>query len=380
MSSSTDQNPEEQAAPAPEAGPQRIELPPPLPSHPVTDQPGMFDRLVSFVELYPLPATLVILVGLVAAHVVIMNLAGVMSGMSVQQSLFMFQPAGFADVLLLALIAYNVVLPTFLARSGLTAFADVAGSLTCNDKVYDDHLHELASAHLLVRLVFGFFWAAILTPVFGSVLQGLLPGGTAGTPMLTIWMFVRLALVFFLVGSSLSYLAMLHYRLSAALGQFLRVELFDMEPLQPLARHIANATIFLSIPVALVGPIMARPEAVTASATVLGFAATLVLAASFGSMWGARRAIRGAKLTALTELHAYSREIWRRAYVNGRITEAVALPAMAGMITIRNQVARMSNWPGGWTSLARCFLLATLPAFTWFGGLMLSWLLAIFVP
>jgi hypothetical protein len=228
--------------------------------------------------------------------------------------------------------------------------------------------------------VFGLFWAAILTPVFGNVLQSYLPDGATVTPLLTIWMYVRLALLFGLLGSSLSYIAMLHVRLSGALGLYLRVDLFDMTPLAPLARHIRASVIFLSVPVALVGPILAKPEAMTASGTVLAILASLVLLASFGSMLGARKAIRAAKQVSLTELHAYSREIWRRAYVNGRIVEAVALPALAGMITIRNQIERMSNWPGGWTNVARSLLLSALPTLTWFGSVWFAWLLSVFFP
>jgi hypothetical protein len=153
-----------------------------------------------------------------------------------------------------------------------------------------------------------------------------------------------------------------------------------MMPLEPLARHIRASVIFLSVPVALIGPILAKPEAMTASGTVLAILASLVLLASFGSMLGARKAIRAAKQVALTELHAYSREIWRRAYVNGRIVEAVALPALAGMITIRNQIERMSNWPGGWTNVARSTLLSALPTLTWFGSVWLAWLLSVFFP
>jgi hypothetical protein len=367
------------AAPEPVPQPQRLALPPPLAAED-PDRPGLFDHLISFIELRPVLATAVAFVLLLGAHITVMNAAGAMAGLSVGGSLFFLQAAGFADLLLLAIIAYNFVLPTFLARSCLTAFADTAGALTCNDKIYDDHLSELASGHWLVRSAFSFFWAAILTPVFGNVLQSYLPEAATATPLLTIWMYLRLALLFGLLGSSLSYIALLHYRLSGALGQYLRVDLFDMTPLLPLARHIRSSVIFLSVPVALVGPILAKPEAMTASATVLGILALLVLLASFGSMLGARKAIRAAKHLALTELHAYSREIWRRAYVNGRVVEAVALPALAGMITIRNQIERMSNWPGGWTNLAHCIVISVLPALAWFGSVWLAWLLSVFFP
>jgi hypothetical protein len=87
----------------------------------------------------------------------------------------------------------------------------------------------------------------------------------------------------------------------------------------------------------------------------------------------------GVKQLALGELHAYSREIWRRAYANGRFVEAVALPAMAAMLTIRNQIGRMSNWPGGWMNVLRCAVWTALPAISWFGPQAAAWLIQPFL-
>jgi hypothetical protein len=125
--------------------------------------------------------------------------------------------------------------------------------------------------------------------------------------------------------------------------------------------------LYLSLPLLLLGPVLSRPEAATASAILMGSGIVIVLLAGFGGAWGARSAICKAKQKIRDELNAYSREIWRRAYSNGRIVEAVALPAMAGMLTIRNQIGRMANWPGGWPNVLKCLLLALAPALTWFG-------------
>jgi len=43
------------------------------------------------------------------------------------------------------------------------------------------------------------------------------------------------------------------------------------------------------------------------------------------------------------------------------------MTAMAAMLTIRNQIGRMSNWPGGWMNVLRCAFWAALPAVSWFG-------------
>jgi hypothetical protein len=95
---------------------------------------------------------------------------------------------------------------------------------------------------------------------------------------------------------------------------------------------------------------------------------TLVAVAVAAAMWGARRAIRDAKKQALAELQTYSRELWRRAYAGGRLNEAVAIPALGAMLTVRAEIARLSDWPGGRSVFARLGALAAIPLLTWFGG------------
>lgn len=375
MSGSVEQNRPQDGEPERELPPARPALPPPV-HHPVSaPAPGIIDRFISWIELRPVWSGASVFALLVGIHIAFMNFAGAMDGVFIGDSVFLASQGGVADLLLLALIAYCIVLPTFLARSGLTAFADTSSTLTCNDSEYDDHLSTLAGANAVARLVFGGFWAAVLTPVFGNLMQASALVPSASADILTIWMYVRLALVFGMMGSCLAYVALLHYRLSSALAAHLRVDLFDMTATAPLARHMRASILYLGVPLLLMGPILSRPDAATSSAMLLGFGASVCIIIAFGSVWGARKAIRQAKQLALGELHAYSREIWRRAYANGRFVEAVALPAMAAMLTIRNQIGRMSNWPGGWINVFRCFIWATLPAASWFGPQAAAWLI-----
>lgn len=328
---------------------------------------GLAHRMVAFVETRPLVALAAIFAGLLALHLAILNLAGAMSGVLAGQEFFLFDAAARADVLLLALIAFGMVLPTLVARSSLAAIADTAGALSATDEEYDATLSTLAEPDIIVRLVFGGFWAAVLTPVFGNLVDAGPAAPQVTAWLVSVWLYVRLALVFGMLGSSLSHVALLHYRLSGALARHLRVDLFDASALAPLARHMRVSILWLSVPLLLMGPVLSRPEAATASATLMGFGIIVVLVAGFGGMWGARTAIRSTKQMVQAELNAYSREIWRRAYSNGRIVEAVALPAMAGMLTIRNQIARMANWPGGWPNVLKCLLIGLLPVLSWFG-------------
>ena len=379
MSGSVEQNRPQDGGPEREVPPERPALPPPAHHAVAPTAPGLIDRFISWIELRPLWSGGIAFLLLVGAHIAFMNFAGALDGVFVGDAAFFASMEGLADMLLLALIAYCIVLPTFLARSGLTAFADSSGTLACNDSEYDDHLATLAGGNAVARLVFGGFWAAVLTPVFGNLMQASAIVPSASADILTIWMYIRLALVFGMMGSCLAYVALLHYRLSSALAAHLRVDLFDMTAMAPLARHMRASIFYLGVPLLLMGPILSRPDAATSSAMLLGFGSSVCLIIAFGSVWGARKAIRQAKQLALGELHAYSREIWRRAYANGRFVEAVALPAMAAMLTIRNQIGRMSNWPGGWMNVLRCAFWAALPAVSWFGPQAAAWLIQPFL-
>ena len=329
--------------------------------------PDLAERLLSLVESRPLLAFAVIFCVLAGVHLSIMNASGAMSGIFIGKTLFVLDATALADMLLLALVASCMVLPTLLTRSGVDAFSDTAGALSASEEEYESTLAMLAEPNAIARLVFGGFWAAVLTPVFGGLVQAGVTVPQESAWLITLWLYVRLALVFGMLGSCLAHVALLHYRLSTALSTHLRVDLFDPSALAPLASHMRGSILVLSLPLWLLGPVLSRPEAATASATLLGAGSLLVLVAGFGGVWGARTAIRNAKRMVQDELNAYSREIWRRAYSNGRIVEAVALPAMAGMLTIRNQIGRMANWPGGWSNVFKCLLLAALPVVSWFG-------------
>ena len=380
MNNEPERTDDSESVAAPEAAPTRLALPPPDEPSPLQAGPGVFDRLISLIEMRPILSTATIFAALVVIHVLILNLAGIAEGLFVESVFFALAGNGLVELLLLAFIAYNVTLPTFLARSCLISFADSAPALACNDSVYDQCLENLANPHAVVRLVFGFFWAAILTPVFGSLFQSATAGTAANAALLAIWMYIRLALIFGLLGSTMTYIAMLHYRFAAVTGAHLRVDLFDMTPLQPLARYVASATLYLAVLLALVGPVISRPEASTASGILLALGMTLIVFTTMGALWGARGVIRATKQLAFTELQAYAREIWRRAYTNGRIVEAVALPAMAAMLTVRREISWLSDWPGGWPNIIRLITLSLIPIATWFGGQILAFLIATLVP
>jgi hypothetical protein len=206
------------------------------------------------------------------------------------------------------------------------------------------------------------------------------PGEGAGAAILTLWLYIRIALTFGLLGASIGFIVMLHHRFRGATRSELRIDLFDLAPLRPIAVYARAVALYLVILLALAGPAVAQPDAMYASIAVLALGVVLTAVAVAGAMWGARRAIRAAKRTALTELQAYSRELWRRAYANNKIAEAVAIPALGAMLTVRNEIARIPDWPGGWGVFARLATLAVIPVASWFGGQLVAQLTATLAP
>ena len=358
-----------------EDAPEPLALPPPPSSYettiPYSNEPETFvDRALMWLEQKPLLAASAVFGVLLVIHLLVLNLAGIANGIFIGDAFFAAAGSNPIEILLLAFIAYNVVLPTLIGRACITAYDELRPAFAVDDRHFGQMRATLVDPFFVWRLGFGLFWAVILTPVFGDLFRSAIPGEGAGAALLTIWMYVRIALTFGLLGSSISYVALLHHRFRGATGKFLRVDLFDMAPLEPVARYARRVALFLTVLLALAGPAVAQPEAMYASATLLLAGVILTGVAVIGAMWGARRAIRSAKKTALTELHAYSRELWRRGYAGGHLTESVgvAVPALGAMLTVRNEIGRISDWPGGWAVFARLATLVVVPVLSWFGG------------
>jgi hypothetical protein len=330
--------------------------------------PGLFDRILTWIESRPLAAALSLFAALAVLHLVFLNLAGVANGLFIGDA-FVFAAGSTAiEIVLLAFIAYNVVLPTLFARESLRTCDDLRPVLALDDYNYRQTRAVLLDPHYLTRLGAGFFWAILLTPVFGTLLRGTVPGEGSTAALLTIWMYARIALTFGLLGANIGFIVMLHHRLRAVTGTHLRVDLFDMAALEPIARYARRVALYLIVLLALAGPAVAQPDAMYASAALLVAGVALTATAVIGAMWGARRAIRTAKKVAIGELQIYARELWRRAYANNHIAEAVAIPALGAMLTVRNEIQRLSDWPGGWGVFTRLATLIVIPIASWFGG------------
>ena len=358
-------------------------LPPPWYANPVEHvpvaAPGWIDVGLSWIERRPIGAAATIFAVLLLLHLVLLNVAGVASGIFVGNDVFLLSGSNLIEIVLLAFTAYNIVLPTLFGRACVRACDELRPALAFDEQTFAQRRMGLQDAFSFSRLCFGLFWAVILTPVFGNLFRASVPGVEWGAALLSIWMYVRIALTFGLLGASITYVARLHHRFRAVTSE-LRVDLFDMAPLQPVARYARLVALFLIVLLALAGPVLAQPEAIYASAAVLTVGVVLTGIAVAGAMWGARRAIRTAKKTAQQELQAYSRELWRRAYANGRVAEAVAIPALGAMLTVRAEIARIGDWPGGWSVFARLGTLAALPILSWFGGQITAQLMQSLVP
>lgn len=363
--------------------PQRLALPPPRrESDPFAIPPGAgaFDVAILWIERRPLAAAAALFATLTILHVLMLNLAGVASGVFIGDAFVLTVGSAWVEIVLLAFVAYNVVLPTLLARAAVKACDDLRPAFALDDRAFAQTRASLLDPFYMVRLVAGLLWAILLTPVFGTLLRGAVPGEGVTAALLTIWMYVRIALIFGLLGASIGFLVMLHHRFRIVTANHLKVDLFDTVALNPVAAHARMVALYLVVLLALAGPAIAQPDAPAASAILLAVGMILTVAAVVGAMWGARRAVRAAKKVALAELQTYARELWRRAYVNNRIAEAVAIPALGAMLTVRNEVARLSDWPGGWSVFAHIAALALIPLASWFGGQLAAEIMAAFAP
>jgi hypothetical protein len=352
--------------------PERVRLLPPPQIHPTAHigavPAGWVDFGLHWVERRPLAAGGAIFALLTSIHLLLLNLAGVVNGVFIGDAFFLIVGSNAVEIVLLAFVAYNIVLPTLIAHACHKAYDDLRPAIALDDANFGQSRATLFDSFAMWRLGFGLFWTCVLTPVFGALFRASIPGEAWGAALLTLWMYVRIALTFGLLGASITFIAMLHHRFRALTGSHLQVDLFDMAPLQPVARYARRVALSLIVLLALAGPAVAQPEAMIASAALLVLGVVLTGIAVAGAMWGARRAIRAAKKTALQELQTYSRELWRRAYTNGRLTEAVAIPALGAMLTVRAEIARVGEWPGGWSVFARLATLASIPIVSWFGG------------
>jgi hypothetical protein len=350
------------------------EAPPPPPPRaaPRPPEPDFAERVMLFVELRPWLTALLIFATLAILHVVFLNIAGVADGLYIGDKFLLTSGASAIEIALLAFVAYNVVLPTLLGHACIFAYDSLRPSLMLDDRGYGDLRAGIVDPFFGTRLAAGALWAALLTPVFGELLRTSMPGEGASNALLTIWMYVRIAVTFGLLGANVGYVFRLHHRFREVTGEHMRIDLFDLAPLRPVARYAREVALYLIVLLALAGPAIAQPEAMTQSAIVFALGLVFAAVAVVGAMSGTRSSISAAKKTAITELSTYARELWRRAYAGQRIVEAMAIPALGAMITTRDEIRRLTEWPGGWSVAARFALLALIPLLTWFGGQILA--------
>jgi hypothetical protein len=361
-------------------GPQEpLALPPPDAAD-IAEPLSVFDRALIWIEQQPVPAAFAVFIALTLVHLLVLNLAGVANGIFVGDELFIAAGANPVEILLLGFIAYNVVLPTLIGAACVGAYDQLRPALTVDNATYGDTRAGLVDGFAVARIGAGCFWAIILATAFGSVLRGAIPGEGWGVALQTIWMYIRLALTFGLLGSSITYVALLHHRFRKATGTQLRIDLFDLSPVQPIAGYARHVALFLTILLALAGPSVSQPDAMYASVALLALGVILTIGAVIGAMWGARRAIRAAKQAATHDLQVYARELWRRAYFGGHLGEPVGIPALSAMLNVKSEIAKIPDWPGGFAVFARIATLALIPVLSWFGGQLTAQIVSALAP
>lgn len=332
----------------------------------------VFDRALIWIEQQPVPAAFAIFIALTLIHLLVLNLAGVANGIFIGDELFIAAGSNPVEILLLGFIAYNVVLPTLIGTACVRAYDELRPALTIDSATYGETRARLVDAFAVARIGAGCFWAIILATAFGSVLRGAIPGDGWGVALQTIWLYIRLALTFGLLGSSITYVALLHHRFRKATSTQLHIDLFDLNAIQPIAAYARHVALFLTILLALAGPSVSQPDAMYASAALLALGVILTVGAVVGAMWGARRAIKVAKHAATHDLQIYARELWRRAYFGGHLNEPVGIPTLSAMLNVKSEIAKVPDWPGGFAVFARIATLAIIPILSWFGGQLLA--------
>jgi hypothetical protein len=366
---------------APPQEPLTLPLPDGASAGDLTVEPeGWFDRALIWIEQQPVPAAFATFIALTLVHLLVLNLAGVANGIFIGDQLFLGAGSNPVEILLLGFIAYNVVLPTLIGTACVRAYDELRPALVIDDQGYGNTRAGLVDAFAVARIGAGCFWAIILATAFGSILRAAIPGEGWGVALQTIWMYIRLALTFGLLGSSITYVALLHHRFRKATSTQLRIDLFDLGAIQPIAGYARHVALFLTIMLALAGPSVSQPDAMYASAALLALGVVLTIGAVVGAMWGARRAIRAAKAAATHDLQIYARELWRRAYFGGHLAEPVGIPALSAMLNVKDEIAKIPDWPGGFAVFARIATLAIIPVLSWFGGQLTAQIVSALAP
>jgi hypothetical protein len=214
-------------------------LPPVLPP----EREGAIDRFLTWIEEQPLFAGAAIFFALLVVHILVLNLAGTASGIFIDGQFFAAVGTNAIEIFVLAFIAYNFVFPTLVGAACVRTYDDLRPALMIDDRTFGQTRAGLVDAFPVWRASFGGFCAVVLTTVYGPLLQRLIPGEIGAASLPTIWLYIRLALTFGLLGSSIAYVAMLHHRFRAATGTQLRIELFDLVPVQPIARYARHVAL-----------------------------------------------------------------------------------------------------------------------------------------
>lgn len=359
-----------------------VEEPPPPPPRPAPrpPEPDLGERIVLFVELRPWTTALMIFAALTLLHVIILNFAGVANGFYIGERFLLTSGSSAVEVVMLAFIAYSIVVPTLLGHACIRAYDGLRPSVMLDDRGYGETRARIVDPFLQWRFPIALAWAVILTPGFGDVMRKDLQGEGSAYAIQAIWLYLRIALTFALLGSTITYVIALHRRFRAVTSEHLRIDLFDFAPLRPVPRYAKLVAFYLLVLLALLGPAVAKPEEMTQSAIVFVIGLALVAAAVVAAMLGTSHSIDAAKKLAIHELSTYSRELWRRAYAGQRIVEAMAIPALGAMITTRAEIKRLTEWPGGLSVAARFALAALIPLVTWFGASLATNLTALLAP
>src|SRR5262249_29786664 len=134
-------------------------------------EPDLGERIMLFVELRPWTTALLIFAALTIVHVVILNIAGVADGFYIGDRFLLTSGSSGIEVVMLAFIAYAIVLPTLLGHACIRAYDALRPSLMLDDRGYGESRARIVDAFVQWRFPIALAWAVILTPGFGDVMR-----------------------------------------------------------------------------------------------------------------------------------------------------------------------------------------------------------------
>lgn len=266
-----------------------------------------------------------------------------------------------------------VALP-FVVRGSEQDLAELRPVLPCTPAAFDSLLAALRRGRprgIALAALLGFLGGQLVQQLVFGRLSLFLRGGSSGLDV-GAWLAIT---VFWVVGGVNLAVIFANARLFSRLGaDHVEVDLLDLRPLQPLARHGLRLALMWTVTLACFVPLWlnVRVEGVQ----TVGAVALVATAAwlSLAPMWGVHRRIQALKTAELDRVQGAIRGD-REALVGSRIASDRHTVSLVDLIAYKQLVASAREWPFDTPAVARFALYLLIPVAGWVGGALVERLL-----